>query len=412
MRAARRSVRCEVLLAVALAASCFLSAPIASAQYSSMSTSFISEAAFSPDLSRMDLEVFVRVLSLKPDEQRAMHDLYQAYADTLKVEGAGVRAYCGNVIEESEIMGDQRLLAPAEHQMGEWEKRAEALKKGFIEDLRVLLTKEQEARWPLVERELRRLKTVREGRIAGESVDLVRMVAEVPEAARASAAIPQLLERYSEDLDRALVARAATLESSNKDFHELVKADPKKARQSFDIAYRARAAVRDVNERYVRQIADELSPEAREKFKADVFNKSYPPLVRPTRGEKYIRAAGELASLTAEQKGPIKDLIKRYEADRWALLRRAAEAARAAEPDQVPADLAFAIGLAPAEPRGFQAEGLPPDSPAAKLKRERWELDKSARGKIDALLTAAQKAALPDLASDSVQFFDYTPYGL
>ena len=52
----------------------------------------------------------------------------------------------------------------------------------FIEDLRVLLTKEQEARWPLVERELSRLKKMADGRIAGEKGDVVRMVAELPEA--------------------------------------------------------------------------------------------------------------------------------------------------------------------------------------------------------------------------------------
>jgi hypothetical protein len=263
-----------------------------------------------------------------------------------------------------------------------------------------------------VERELRRLKTVPDGRIAGESVDLIRMVAELPGGSRDSAATAELLDRYSQDLDRALVARAATLEANSKDFHEVIKTDPKRARQMFETAYRARAAVRDVNDRYVRQIAEELPADVREKFKAEVFNKSYPALVRPTRGEKYIRAAGELASLTAEQKGPIKEVIKRYDTDRWALLMRAAEAARSAEPDQLPRELSQALGLSPPDDRGWQPHGLPPDSEAAKLKRERWDLDKSARGKIDALLTADQRAALPDLASDAVTFLDWTPYGL
>ena len=62
--------------------------------------------------------------------------------------------------------------------------------------------------------------------------------------------------------------------------------------------------------------------------------------------------------------------------------------------------------------QGFQALGLPPDNPAAKLKRERWELDKRSREKTDALLTPDQRASLPDRTSDSVQFFDYTPYDL
>jgi hypothetical protein len=56
------------------------SVPLAFGQHGSMSMSFFSdETTFAPALSRADLDVFTRVLALKPAEQKAMEELHSAH---------------------------------------------------------------------------------------------------------------------------------------------------------------------------------------------------------------------------------------------------------------------------------------------------------------------------------------------
>ncbi len=384
------------------------------AQHSSMSTSiFNDETTFAPALSHADLDVFTRVLSMKPEEQRAMEDLYGAYCNTLKAEGGEVRKYVSDIMEESELMEDIRLLAPAQKRLGEWEKRSEQLKKSFIEDLKALLTREQEGRWPIVERELRRMKWINSGRLAGEDVDLIHLVAEMPADAKTSPALGDLLDRYSQDLDRALLARADVIDKNSEKFGDLLTSDPQAARSMYESAIKVRRALCDVNLRYARLIGAELPSDLGQKLDMDVFKISFPMLSKPSRGERYIKGAKDLKSLTAEQEELVKGIVDAYENDRLAMLHRTAETIREQQFTQLPVRLDKALGVLPPDADdGFRAYGLSADHPLARLRRERFELDKAARNKLDAILTPEQRASLPDRAADAVTFIDYTPWGL
>ena len=79
----------------------------ARAQGGSMSMMLFSdESTFAPELTRGDLDVFKRVLSMKPEEVRAMEDLHGAYCNALKEEGFAVRTFVSEKMEESEAMAD------------------------------------------------------------------------------------------------------------------------------------------------------------------------------------------------------------------------------------------------------------------------------------------------------------------
>lgn len=323
----------------ALAAACLASALLlslggrsAEAQMASvMSTHVYDErTTFSPAISRADLEVFARALLLSDDERRAMQDLYDAFAATMAAEGQDVREFCADVIERSELLQDQRLLEPARKRVDAWRERAKQLEANFLDDLRMLLTREQESRWPI-------------------------------------------LERYSVDLDRAIVARDAVIEEESGSFNTLVREDPQDALALFDRARRLR---------------------------------------EPTRGERYIRAAGDLA-LETEQAERVRAVIAEYDRARRRLLDRMAAADWEEQYNKLPRSLAEALGQVPeGEVNYFRAFGLGEDHPLTALRLERYELDRATRAKIDALLTPEQRRLLPDTGAGHVTYSDWAVWGL
>lgn len=388
----------------------------ASAQSGSMAMSIMNdEQTFAPELSRGDLEVFKRVLSLKDEEVRAMEDLYGAYSNTLKEEGVAVRAFVAKAVEEAEVMADQRLLDPAQKRLQEWDKRSTQLKTTFMSDLKSLLTRDQEARWPIVERELRRIKGLRWGRIPGEQPDLVMMVEELPGGAQRSGALGDLLERYSQDLDRVIVARTQFLEKHSDSFRDLIKSDPQEAKRVFDQATRVREGVAGVNERYLREMCAELPAKQAQELRDRFFRDSYPLLAKGTRGERYILAAGKLGSLSSDQRGQVDGILAEYDRDRRVILAKMAEIIREERTTELPEDLQKALTPPPADAKehvNSWAAGLPEGHPLLKLRRARFDLDRSVREKLDALLTAEQRSQLPDQAAEPVVFYDDSPWGL
>jgi hypothetical protein len=387
-------------------------------QSGSMSMSiFNDEGTFSPELSRGDLEVFKRVLSLKDDEVRAMEDLYGAYCNTLKEEGVEVRTFVAKAVEESEVMADQRLLDPAQKRLAEWGKRSTQLKTTFMADLKSLLTRDQEARWPIVERELRRIKGLRWGRVPGEQPDLVKMVEELPGGAARATVMGDLLERYSQDMDRAIVARTQFMDKHSEGFRALTTSDPAEAKKLFEQATRVREGVAGVNDRYLREICAELPGDAAQELRDRYFKECYPLLSKGTRGERYVTAAGKLKTLTPEQRAQVDVVLAEYDRDRRALVARMAEVIRDQKLNELPEDLEKALNPpapgAPSEEHvNSWARGVPEGHPLFALRRSRFELDRATRTKLEAILTPDQRAEIPDQAAEPVVYYNDSPWGL
>ncbi|MEX2218029.1 MAG: hypothetical protein WD749_04650 [Phycisphaerales bacterium] len=387
----------------------------AAAQHGSMSMGLYNEeGSFRPDLSLRDLKVIARVLALSPDEERALSDLYSGYAAALQGEGAEVREFVSAEIERAEIMENTGELEKARTRVREWTRRSEQIKTTFLEDLRSLLSREQEGRWPIVERELRRLKLIGTGRLSGESVDLVRLTEDVL-GAPPTAELGELLNRYSEELDRALVAREALLKEEGKEFSEKLRGEPLRAKAVWDRAQEARGRVRDLNERYARQIASQLSPGQKAAFEQKLFDQSYPVLVRSTRAEQYLKDACELDSLAGDQAARLSATRAKYEADRRAFLNRTAAAWRHYEADAKPDWLAIALGeRIEGEKHIQQYNGawLPESHPLSQSRRERLALDVAMRKAVDAVLTPEQRTSVPSRTTPHARFENWEPYGL
>lgn len=389
--------------------------PVAWGQRSTVSTGYYDpETSFRPELSPRDIHVIVSVLQLKPDEIAAVNTLYEGYASELDTNGREVAREIGEVIERAEVMQDAKLLQAADGRLAAWDTKSDQIKARFLEDLKSLLTKDQEARWPLVERELRRFKLIGKGRIAGENVDLTRVADQVVPKVWERAEATQVLEEYAAAFDHVLVAResaAQGFEESRESWTKLVDQDPAKAESSFQDVLRARRALREVNQRYQRQLEALLSDDDAARLRDAIFEKSFPSLFEQTYAQRYIDAACQAESLTPDQRQEAEAARDAYLSGVRAWRSRAASVLMDFEKEDYPRDLLAKLGKVPPQfARGFTGYSfLPEEHPLRKVRLERYVLDKDAREKVAAILSAAQRRGLTVQPDARASFTDYTP---
>jgi Spy/CpxP family protein refolding chaperone len=398
-------------LAALAAAAVLALAAAAPAQNGSMSTTI--GGSFRPEFSARDLKVMIRVLDLKPDEQQALQALYDGYAGKLKSEGDVVKESAQEDIEKAEAMNDATLLKAAREKYQAFDKRADEWRKQFLEDLKSLLNRDQEARWPILERELRRIKSIGGGKLTGENIDIVRLTEDALGDTPMPPAVSEILNRYREEIDHALTERQRFLDNEGKAFSDLLKNDSGKALSLWKQSQVVRSVVRDVNERFARQVAAELPEAIRPGFEKKVFNQTFPMLVKPGKVDEYLKDALELSTLTAAQKTELEAIKARHEAKRMEWAKQAAAGWRDFEATNKPGELSKALNEPEDEThQRFNGAWLDEKHPLVRARRDRFTLDAATRRAIDGVLTSEQRDAVPSRVGEMARFDNWESYGL
>ncbi len=126
------------------------------------------------------------------------------------------------------------------------------LKNEFESDLMLLLPKEQAEAWPGVQRHLRRLNTLPKGQLAGESLDLFRLVDETLPGVSDKQPTATTLEDYEMRLDDTLSNRNQHLTESEIDgFLAWAEQDFDQTLKLMERESKLRVAVRDVNDEFI-----------------------------------------------------------------------------------------------------------------------------------------------------------------
>jgi hypothetical protein len=197
-----------------------------------------------------------------------------------------------------------------------------------------------------------------------------------------------------------------------------VESDPAEAKKLYERATREREGLVSVNDRYLRDICAELSPKDAQELKDRYFKLSYYLLAKGTRGERYILAAGKLDDLTREQRSEVDAILAEYDRDRRVIVGKMAELVREEKATRLPDNLDRKLNPPPPPAPGERPNrnewdrGLPEGHPMRALRRSRFELDRSIRARIDAVLTPEQRDRLPDQALEAVTYYDDSPWGL
>lgn len=272
------------------------------------------------------------------------------------------------------------------------------LKQDFISDVQGQLSAEQLARWPSFERALTRFKTLPDGRLDGERVDLLRVVDEFELSEPQLRDLAETLEAYELGLHEALVARNKFLPEAQSKIDESIEEGKfAAALTAADQASRLRVAVRGVNEQYAEAIARQLGPGTGDVFRTQVLRKSYPLVYRTTRGQKAFAAARRFDGLDDEVRAAIDALYDAYAVELDAANERFRQTIHREQP-RAPRAM---IENVRAVMEGTADPELPgADDAIHEALAKRSDLDERYMKQLYSLLTPEQVEALPKLPSE------------
>ncbi len=342
------------------------------------------------DFTRRDLVIFKEALELDESQRVIVAALFEDYQDSFTMGLQEMRDEFQGLTQQLQTNDLERIMTLIFVPLEKWGPEKEQLRTQFMENVKTLLTEDQLAQWPALERQLLREKTLSQGQFSGERTNLLNMVRDMHLEEPVLMSIQPLLLEYGMELDRVLRHRNSIMSSTRG---PLIKAlqqnDGELGVEVIDRQIKARLAVRNTNDRYAELIADALPAEIGREFLRRVMARSYPRAYSNTSVERILKAAIEIPELEADVRRDVRDLYAVYAAG----LDRFNEDVRRSLRESEPAiarerALQFAV-------RGTgQRLKRTPDASRAAFK-ERREMGAGYIEQLEGILTPKQFAALP-----------------
>lgn len=340
---------------------------------------------FDPPVNSADLERYSKILNLTPDQVEAAKALLDAAMAEFQPAARTARERMEQIRTEARETGDMSVWREMGPVMQQYRRARSTVESTFMNDLQSLLTDEQAALWPKVERTHRRERTIGRGLMSGERVDLIRLVDGLKLADADRAALAPILEQYEMDLDRELIKRNELYEQGEEQAQDLMEAwrsgDTARFEEMFNKGREAAKRVRDVNQRYARQIESSLPESKRAAFVEQVKRESFPMIYRETYAQRIVDVAANLPDLDDTQRASLAALREGYVRD-LAAINAKMEAAVLERENSADMRQAF-----------FGRDG---GGPMQELRRSRRELENTTVQRVRDLLTEEQRAKLPD----------------
>ncbi len=391
-----RLVRAVIAVVVGVSA---LTAPEARAQFGGMMGSGMEVDA---SVTKRGLDAYAKILGLDADQKEAARELLngnKAANKTMREEfQAKMKALTEKAQENQDWSVFQKEMPALGKEMGE---KVEKVEKSFFDDLKALLSPEQEGKWSKVERHRRREQYLKFGLVSGMSVDLVDALEKSKVDLAKSTELSEIADKYEVDLDRMLVEYKNYAEGEQKKMMD----DPQAAMtkwQGFmkDIQDKGRS-VRDLNRDFARKMSPLLSDEARATFTNEINRRSFPKVYKPSYTTQAIAAAAAFPDLDAVQKESVNELKTRYEKD-LTVKNEAWSRAIEAQEEKVGGKLSVMMTAWQGGAEGKEA--------VTEARKARKELDESSLDKLKELLKEEQRNKLPTKTVEKTQgngWFDW-----
>lgn len=350
-----------------------------------------------PSVNSRDLDRYTDILTLNADQKAVVRELFGGYQDQFRAwaektrdEMAAIRGRmeAGRGGQQEGRGGGEAFTALRET-FTKLRTEREKMEQVFFDDVKMLLTPEQEALWPKVERTRRRETTMGRGFVAGENVDLFRIVERLNLPADLKQTVAPTMDQYEVDLDRALIDRNKIQEEGISNFmggrfgRPDEGFDMEKAQRAFQEARDVSIRLRDVNRRYARQLEAQLPEDRRAGF-TKLFNEaSFPEAYRESAIVRNVTAAMGFADLTPDQRQRLTELRDQYTRESAPM---ADKLAKAIEEQQ---------GTMTIEQMMSRFRGGDDASPVAQARQARREQERSFGDKVRSILTPEQIERLP-----------------
>ena len=266
------------------------------------------------------------------------------------------------------------------------------LKDGFETDLTLLLSDEQAEIWPGVDRQLRRLNTLSRGELAGESLDLYRLVDQWKIGAAKEQPVATTLDDYERRLDEALSQRNAFLTESEVDtFLAWAEQDHDKSLALIGRESDLRRSVRDVNEQFAETIAGDLDEQEAASFRQAARRSAYRSVYRKTREQRLFEQAKEIDGLDPDVLDAVTNLETAYLQELALANDQLVEATHEYQPGQKKR----MIEMMQQVRSGSMQFKRPPTSPIQDGHRQRRLLGRRYAKQLKSILTPEQFESLP-----------------
>lgn len=359
-----------------------------------------------PPFTRADIRIMDSILGLTPDQRELTDVLYTDFFDRYRDEAIEVRLELEAIVEEAAITYKPLLISDTGNKkVAAWESRREEFRAQFVEDLRLLMDQNQILLWHKVERELRRKDRIGDGRIAGESIDLIYLVDAHIEDWSTNTELLEELDRYAERMDRAIIARHRVTSGEQADgFHKLMQTDPQSARTLHAEALDLRQRVLRLNTDTLRRLGSHLDKQQHDTIRSAFYDRAIEGRILESPLAQRIAAARALPSLTTTQREQIAPILQRYDSGSLDMKRGLFEALSQSQITNAPilfegevARLSADEGVLHRAPQTSQP--LLDEAMAKRLERER-----AAWSAIKPILTREQLIELPKLDMEMVSF--------
>lgn len=365
----------------------------------------------SPPVTRSDLRIIDSILGLDASQRELTGAIFDEYLNRYQTAAGETSVEIMNLIDTALISQDFDSARAAKAAADEWPDRRDEFRNGFYDDLKLLLDQPQIQLWPKVEREIRRADLIGNGRMVGESVDLIRLV---DAHARDWADNPELvamLDRYADRLDAALQARQRELDSDKaQEYRDTIDENPKRAEEIYRDVLPTRLRVRDTNVQAMREVVRML-PEEQAGAVEDAFYEEAlsAELPRSPIGAR-IRAAVALPTLDAAQRDEINEAMRVYGDRQRRQLADLFGIATEIQEESLPSRLSMSLARARAEAETgeifIRATGsLENPARIKEALQNRLELEREIWQRISAVLTPEQRAQMP-LPDQEILWFD------
>jgi hypothetical protein len=339
-----------------------------------------------PGVSSRDLGQIEKILAMGDEQTELLHVLHEGYQEQFRARAEAVRQKMREAREKAQETGDWSVMRDLREDFESFADEREAMDSAFMSDVRAILTADQEGRWPKVEMAMHRSQHLGRGLIRGERVDLVAVLDGLEiEDASVREQITPIVDRYEIELDRQLMKRVEVYEDGFRRMGELRRdGDMEGLQELMDKGRDASLRVRDVNERFARQLAGALPGDLGARFDAAVKREAYPDVYRPGHARLSLDAARGFSDLTEDQSARVAALASSFDRDMGAVNEKLVDALRTEEED------------ATIETMFRRGRGGDRDGPVAEIRRAKRTLDREFVDKLKEILSEDQVERLPE----------------
>lgn len=337
---------------------------------------------------KSDLKQFDKLLKLSEEQHAAAESLLEAYTTESRAASKRTQDALSALREDVDVDNLQEHTRKLTEVFRERETRAAELKTQFLADVKALLTAEQAPGWDELERWDRRRSLLPKGELAGETMDLFRVVEDAGVSEPYPRELADALSSYATDLDAALQARERqrAAHDAGERPNEAIR-DMGRIQELMAAHRKLGVPVRDTNTRHARIIAGVVPEPNRAKFEELVKVRTFPRVFKPSHAARSLEAASRFADLDSGQRSGIEQLKRDYERNAAEINERWAAAITQEQKDGGGSAFDFLPGLV--------GDDDPNPSPVRTLSKERAELDRSTIKQLRESLRKEQVERLP-----------------